>query len=86
MTKYILNIIENPTLRELHNTAFSFSVLESNNLPKSWILENFSVLKYNQTLSKRLDIKTTLKKFKRKIFIVRKFIHIQISIRNKRIH
>ena len=51
MTKYILNIIENPTLRELHNTAFSFSVLESNNLPKSWILENFSVLKYNQTLS-----------------------------------
>ena len=47
MTKYILNIIENPTLRELHNTAFSFSVLESNNLPKSWILEKYLLNFYN---------------------------------------
>lgn len=48
---YVLKINENPTLRELHNTAFSFSVLETNYLPKSWILENFLVLRYNQTLT-----------------------------------
>lgn len=51
MNEFILNINENPTLRELHNTAFSFSVLEKEKIPKSWILTNFFVLRYDQTLT-----------------------------------
>lgn len=59
LKRHVLKINENPTLRELHNTAFSFSVLETRSLSKSWILENFFVLKYNQTLS--YDVKFFLK-------------------------
>ncbi len=51
MNEFILKINENPTLRELHNTAFSFSVLEKEEIPKSWILTNFFVLRYDQTLT-----------------------------------
>lgn len=51
MNEFMLKINENPRLRELHNTAFSFSVLEKEKLPDSWILTNFFVLRYDQTLT-----------------------------------
>lgn len=65
----ILEINESPFLRDLHNTAFSFAVLEANKLPKSWILENFLVLKFSESLTYRVPFFLKWRCFSRKAIV-----------------
>lgn len=65
----ILKINTTPFLRELHNTAFSFAILETQTLPKSWILENFLVLKFSELLTYNVPFFINWKCFTRSLIL-----------------
>lgn len=65
----ILEINQAPFLRELHNTAFSFAVLETTEIPKAWILEKFLVLKFSDVLTYNVPFFLNWNCFSRKAII-----------------
>ena len=80
-------IIENPFLREIHNTAFSFSVLEGyEKFSYKWILSNFIGLKYTDLITYDLPFFLRWPCFKKKtIFLLpnNNIINLMVNYINK---
>lgn len=76
-------IVENPFLREVHNTAFSFSVLEGyKKFSYKWVLSNFINLKYTNLVTYDLPFFLRWPCFKKKTIFVLPHINIINSIIN----